>query len=302
MAAGEGHTVIRGGRVLDIRGHRADFADILLAGDRIDEIGPPGLASPEGAAEIDASGRLLIPGLVNAHTHGHGSLGKGLGDRWTLELLLNAGPWITGQRSLDDKYLAAKLNAAEMVLKGCTAAYDLYFEFPSPTEEGMAAVAQGYADVGARAVIAPMMADLSLFEAIPGLMDALPDDLRASVEAVRLSPAERHLEACRGLLRDWPHDADRLRLDLAPTIPLHCSDEFITGCRDLADEHGAGLHMHLAESKAQAVSAITRYGKSLTAHLADLGFLGPNFTAAHCVWLDGDDMARLADARRQGGA
>lgn len=300
-----GPQVIRGGRVLDIRGHRADRADILLDGGRIAEIGPPGLAAPAGATEaaeaaeageIDATDRLLIPGLVNAHTHGHGSLGKGLGDRWTLELLLNAGPWITGQRSLDDKHLAAKLNAAEMVLKGCTAAYDLYFEFPVPTADGMRAVADGYAEVGARAVIAPMMADRSLFEAVPGLMDALPDDLRAGVAAVRLSPAERHLEACRALLATWPHDRDRLRLDLAPTIPLHCSDGFITGCRDLAAEFSVGLHMHLAESKAQAVSATARYGKSLTAHLDALGFLGPDFTAAHCVWLDDDDMARLADA------
>jgi len=263
---------------------------------RIRELGPPGLAAPEGAGEVDATGGLLMPGLVNAHTHGHGSLGKGMGDRWSLELLLNAGPWISGRRTLDDKYLAAKLNAAEMVRKGCTAAYDLYFEFPAPTHDGIDAVARGYADVGARAVVAPMMADHTLFEAIPGLMQALPEDLRARVDDLKLAPAEQTIEACRAILRGWSHDRDQVRLALAPTIPLHCSDEFIVACRNLAAEYQVGLHMHLAESKVQAVSAIKRYGKTLTAHLAELDFLGPSFTAAHGVWLDAEDIARLADA------
>ena len=61
-----------------------------------------------------------------------------------------------------------------MLLKGCTACYDLFVEFPLPTEEGIAAVADVYTQVGMRAVIAPMMADMTLYEAIPGLMDALP--------------------------------------------------------------------------------------------------------------------------------
>ena len=71
--------IIRGGRVLNIRDHRAEPADILIAGDDIREIGPPGLPAPPEARAIDAAGKLLMPGLVNAHTHGHGSLGKGKG-------------------------------------------------------------------------------------------------------------------------------------------------------------------------------------------------------------------------------
>src|SRR3546814_2986111 len=53
---------------------------------------------------------------------------KGMGDRWTLELLLTAGPWINGDRRPEDKYLSTMLNAAEMLLKGCTACYDLFSE------------------------------------------------------------------------------------------------------------------------------------------------------------------------------
>ena len=100
------HTIVRGGRLLDIRRHAAEPADILVEGDRIHSIGPPGMAAPEGAMHRDAAGRLLMPGLVNAHTHGHNNLAKSLGDRWNLELLLNAAPWIAGGRTLEDKYLS----------------------------------------------------------------------------------------------------------------------------------------------------------------------------------------------------
>lgn len=288
-------SVLRGGRVLNHTAHKADFADLLIEGDTIREIGRPGMVAPEGARQVDVARKLLIPGLVNAHTHGHGSLAKGLGDRWTLELLLNASPWISGGRSLEDKYLAALVNAAEMVRKGCTAAYDLYFEFPAPTPEGLEAVGRAYADMGMRAVVAPMMADLTFYRAIPGLLDAIPESRRRQVEKLRLGPYQASVEASRKLLDRWPFDRSRIRPALAPTIPLHCSDAFLVACRDLAAEYGVGLHTHLAESKVQAVTGLKRYGKTLAAHLDDLRLLGPTFTAAHAVWLDDGDIRRLAD-------
>src|ERR1700719_3104499 len=145
------YTILRGGRVLDIAAGTAEPADILIEGDTIREIGQPGLAAPEGATEIDARRRLIHPGLVNAHTHSHGNLGKGMGDRWTLELLLAAAPWIGGNRGAEDIQLSAQLGAAEMLLKGCTACYDLFFEWPVPSPDGMALVASAYAAIGIRA-------------------------------------------------------------------------------------------------------------------------------------------------------
>jgi len=285
-------TIIRGGRLLDIAKRTAEPADIRIEGDTIGEIGPPGLAAPAGAPAIDARGKILIPGLVNAHMHGHGNLGKGAGDRWTLELLLNAAPWLGGNRNLEDKYLSALVGAVEMVRKGCTACYDLAFEFPAPTVEGLDAIGRAYADVGMRAVVAPMMADRVFYDAIPGLREALPAD----VARVAMQPWQASLETTRQAFKSWKHDRDQVRLAVAPTIPLHCSDPFIEGFRDLAREHGSGFHMHLAESKIQAVSALTVYGKTLTAHLDALEVLGPNFTAAHAIWMDDDDLKRLGDA------
>ena len=244
---------------------------------------------------IDASYRLIHPGLINAHTHGHGNLSKGMGDRWTLELLLTAGPWISGNRTVEDKYLTTYIGALEMLMKGCTACYDLTVEFPQPTPEGLSACAKAYADAGMRAVVAPMVASLTFYDAIPGLLDVLPAALQKDVARLRMSPYEASLAAMRQVLKDWRFDREQLRPAVAPTIPHHCSDAFMRACAELAREFGVGLHSHIQESKAQVIVGLKTYGKTQTAHLQDLGLLGPDFVAAHGVWLDNDDIRRLAD-------
>ncbi len=152
-----------------------------------------------------------------------------------------------------------------------------------------------YRDVGMRAVVTPLMADRTFWQAIPGLIDALPPDLQREVDRIRAQPGEAQLEACRAALARWPVDRDQVRLALAPTIPHHCDDAFFRACRRLADEHGLGIHTHLAESKVQAVVGLRKYGKTLAAHLDELGIVGPDFTAAHAVWLDDEDIQRLAE-------
>src|SRR5437764_13563016 len=142
------YTILRGGLVLGIRAGTAEPADILVEDDAIREIGAPGCPAPVDARVIPAARRLIHPGLINAHTHSHGNLGKGMGDRWTLELLLAAAPWIGGNRGAEDIQLSAQLGAVEMLLKGCTACYDLFFEWPLPSPEGLALVASAYAEVG----------------------------------------------------------------------------------------------------------------------------------------------------------
>ena len=244
---------------------------------------------------MDATDRLIHPGLINAHTHGHGNLSKGMGDRWTLELLLTAAPWISGNRTAEDKYLSTYIGALEMLMKGCTACYDLTVEFPAPTPEGLGACAKAYADAGMRAVVAPMVANISFYEAIPGLLDVLPSALQKEVERLRMAPYEASLTAMRRVLTDWSFDRELVRPAVAPTIPHHCSDEFMRSCADLAREFGVGLHTHVHESKVQVIVGLKKYGKTPTAHLQDLGLLGPDFVAAHGVWLDDDDITRLAD-------
>ena len=286
-------TVIHGGRLIEPNVARPRRADILIKGDTIHEIGQPGMATPEGTQRIDAAGMLLHPGLINAHTHSHGNLARGMGDRWTLELLLTAGPWISGNRSSEDKHLSTLIGASEMLLKGCTACYDLAFEFPIPSVEGMQAVAHAYSQAGMRAVIAPMVANLSFFEAIPGLLAALPPHLAKEVERLRMAPTDAILKAMADTIRYWTADRERIRLAIAPTIPHHCTDEFLIGCRNLARDNGLALQSHVAESKVQAIAGMRTYGTTLLAHMDKLGLVGPDFTVAHGVWLDDEDMKLL---------
>src|SRR5258706_5590559 len=99
-------TVIRGGRLLDAAMHRAGPADILIEGGTIREIGPPGMAAPDGATVVDAAWRLLMPGLVNRHCHSHGGPAQGLGRRLTLQLLLYWGPAANRHRDLQGQDLS----------------------------------------------------------------------------------------------------------------------------------------------------------------------------------------------------
>jgi guanine deaminase len=287
--------LVSGGRLLRPDALVAEPVDVVVDGDSIADLVPPGAVKDASVQRIDARDRVVIPGLVNGHNHAQTGLAKGLFDRYTLELYLNGVPWATGRRTLEDKYLSAVIGAAEMVRKGCTASYDMFAEFPMPTVEGVGAVAKAYADVGMRATVSMMSADRSFYEAIPGLLDFLPPALREIALKVKLAPHQETLAACRRILDGWTHDRDRVRPALGPTIPHHCSDEFLAGCRDLAREHGVGMQMHVGESKPQAVVAGMRYGKTLIGHLDSLGMLNPGFCAAHGVWLDDEDRTRIAD-------
>ena len=99
--------LVRGGLCLGERGE-AQRLGILIGGDTIEALIPLVSNLPDDCQVIEAEGFAIIPGLVNAHTHGHGGLSKGSGDRWTLELLLNAGSWLGGNRS-DDELTTAEL-------------------------------------------------------------------------------------------------------------------------------------------------------------------------------------------------
>jgi 5-methylthioadenosine/S-adenosylhomocysteine deaminase len=113
--------------------------------------------------------------------------------------------------------------------------------------------------------------------------------------AFQLAPYQASADALEAIYEDWPFDRDMIRPAIAPTIPLHCSDELLVRCRDLAGAYDLPLQKHLAETKAQVLIGLRKYGRTLTAHLDGLGMLGPHFSAAHAIWLDRDDLGRLSD-------
>jgi 5-methylthioadenosine/S-adenosylhomocysteine deaminase len=221
--------LIVNGLVLPDAEQDARPADLLVEDGCIREIGAPGqfAAAIESARVIDATDRLVIPGLVNGHTHAHGGLGRGAVADVALEGFLAASPSINGQRGLDDIALSATLTGAELLKKGCTALFDMALEFPLPSVAGLHAVANAYASVGIRAVVAPMMADRTLYQAYPELLASLPEAMQPGLATLRASDSEACLAVVRQAAEDWPFDSDRVRLGIAPTIPLHCSDAYV---------------------------------------------------------------------------
>lgn len=276
----------------------AAHLDLLVEDGAIQAVEAPGSFDRlEDAQRIDCADRLLIPGLVNGHTHAHGGLGRGaVPDRLPLEGFIASIGALNGQRGLDHVRLSAELTAVELLHRGCTATFDMAAEFPAPSVAGLLAVAEAYHALGMRAVVAPMLADRTLWQAYPGLLGALPHALAERMRALRAAPPEASLDAVKRAAAIWPFDHGRVRLGIAPTIPMHCSDEFLLACSAASAEFGLPLQTHLAESRAQGAVARQRYGRSLVAHLAHVGLLGPHVSAAHAIWIGDDDIQRLADA------
>ncbi len=294
------HILIRGGLVL-VDNARFDHVSLLVRDGLIAEIIPADSVDdtadhlPADLQIIDAHNRIIIPGLVNGHTHSHGALGRGgVADDATLETFLAGATALNGQRSTDDLHLSAQLSAAELIRKGCTACFDLSGELPGPTIAGIHAVARAYHEAGLRAVVAPMISDRTIYQALPGLLDAFPEPLRSNLAAITLPPWQDTLATVRAAIMDWPVPLTRVRPGIGPAIPLHCADDFLKASAALAHDLDLRLHTHLAETRMQQVAAQTRYGTSLTAHLDHLGLLSPRFSGAHGVWLSSDEAARLA--------
>jgi 5-methylthioadenosine/S-adenosylhomocysteine deaminase len=219
---------------------------------------------------IDAIGQLVLPGLINAHTHAHNNLTKGLADNWTLEDLLNHGAALYSNRTVEDQYITAAIGTVEMVKTGCTSAYDMFMAIPAPTEVGFEAVVRAYTDVGMRAVVAPAVADNVFYHTVPGLFDRLPKDLRQTVESVQAAPAEGLLRMNENGIRRWNGSAGgRIHVGVAPTIPGQCTDAFLSGCLKLVHQYGVSFHTHLVETKIQAIYASRRWGKTVVGHLYD---------------------------------
>ena len=256
-------TIIRGGRLINAGGHRAEAADILIVGDTIAEVGPPGLAAPADAIAIDARDRLMHPGLINAHMHGHGNLAKGMGDRWTLELLLAAGPWITGGRTLEDKYLSDLCRRDRDAAEGLHRLLRPHGRI-SAAERGRARSLRPRLRGCRHARRAG--ADGRGVQLLRG--DSGPDRCAAAgaAEGGRAAAAcARRRDArtrCASRCKSWKFDRASVRPAVAPTIPHHCSDDFMRKCAALAREFDVGLHSHVQESKAQVMVGLKRYGKT----------------------------------------
>jgi 5-methylthioadenosine/S-adenosylhomocysteine deaminase len=291
-------TLIRGGTVLTLdRDDRVlTGADVVVEDDRIARVGGR-IADADGPFDrvIDASRRLVMPGLVNAHFHCYDRFLRGMWEGLPLEMwILCASPIFNpalGERALR---IRSQLCAAEMVLSGTTACVDNMH----PTDlsvELLGAQLQGYLDVGLRVCAAPMIWNRPFTQTMPFLDAILPNE-----ERVRLDGSPPSVNAIvdfhRGLVKAWDGREGRVHVALAPAGPQRCTDELLRAFAAASEAERRPLHSHILETKVQAVAARELYGKTMVAHLRDLGVLSPRLTAIHAVWLSRDEIAMLSEA------
>jgi 5-methylthioadenosine/S-adenosylhomocysteine deaminase len=265
--------------------------DILIAEGRIAAIADGGTLPVAGMRVIDGSDRLLLPGLVNAHTHSPLNILKGTGDVLSHPAFMWRNQADTAGRTPDEIRLSTLLGCIEHLLNGTTAVID-HFPEQGFDADCVDAVVDAYRIAGMRAVIALRIFDEPYTDITPsgGFPEGLeninplaPPPLADSLALVETAIA-RHQSAASDLMRICP----------APSNPMRCSDDLLAAVRDISERYDTNVHMHLLETAIQARIATQRYGHSMVRHLDEVGLLNGRLSTAHTIWLDDDDIALMA--------
>ncbi|MBR3155487.1 MAG: amidohydrolase family protein [Methanobrevibacter sp.] len=210
---------------------------------------------------IDAEGKILLPGLINTHTHLSMTLFRGLADDLSLDSWLNDHIWpMEANLNGDYCYIGALLGAVELIKSGTTTFSDMYFY--------MEDVARAVDDAGIRAVLSYGMIDFG-------------DAERREAE---IKENMALYDACNGM-------ADgRIKVFFGPHSPYTASEELLVKVRELADEHNIGIHIHVSETQKEINDSLDERGIRPFEYLEKIGFLGPDVVAAHCVWLSDEEI------------
>lgn len=231
------------------------------------EAGTPDAPLPEADLTIDAAGGIVMPGLVNSHTHLPMTLFRGLADDLPLTTWLNEHIFPAETRFIEPEAVrwGTLLACAEMMLSGTTCCCGGYFH-----ED---AVARAVAESGMRAVLAQGVIDFPA----PGVPD----------------PAQNIAHA-GAYVRHWK---DRSAL-ISPSIfchaPYTCSDATLKAAKAVADALDLLFQVHVAETRFERDQSIGKHGLSPVAHLQRLGVLDRRTLMAHCVWVDEADIGIIA--------
>lgn len=239
---------------------------------------------------------IAVPGFVNAHQHGLGlsAVAMGYPDS-SLE------PWILRRLAppVMDVYLDTLYAAIRMLRSGVTTAvHSHYYRTPDAYSDRIDAAFRAYRDAGLRVVFSPNITDKNhlVYGDDAMVVDQLPRVTRAFLEA----------RAANG----WsvsPHDYFALVDDLrrrstglplvtvgyAPVGPQWCTDDLLMAIHQHAAQDDSPIHIHLLETMYQMEYGRRSYRRSLVQHLEDIGFLGPNVSCAHAVWISDGDIRRL---------
>ena len=239
---------------------------------RISYAGAPRDSRPElssTAVVRDLAGHVLMPGLVNGHTHSAMTLLRGVSDDEGFM------PWLAAVQALeqhlthDDVAVGLQLAMVEMIETGTVAFADMYH-----WDEQLIELVRG---AGMRAMVA--LASFSP-EAVgfPGVAPWNGVDVVA------------HTEELAARYAGDPH----IRVAYGPHAPYTCPPEFLRDIAERAQRHGIPIHTHISESAAEVAQITEQYGATPAAHLASLGLFDANVLAAHCVHLTQDEIADMA--------
>jgi 5-methylthioadenosine/S-adenosylhomocysteine deaminase len=242
----EGSVAVTGNRIVLVTADRKQAEEWLTA-------------NPD-AKIVDGRGKLLMPGLVNTHTHVAMTLMRNFADDIPLMDWLNHHIWPFESRlGAEEIALGAQLGMTEMLLGGTTTLVDMYWH-----EEAIGRVAQG---MGIRAVLCPCYLDGVRMEEFE---QSLPEVMKVASEC------------------------DRLSVRVAPHSPFSVSTENLKRGMDLAVYYGIGMHIHVSETMDEQRIIRERYDRTPTEYLRDIGFLEIPTIAAHCVHVTPSDIEILA--------
>ncbi|UVC09882.1 amidohydrolase [Rhizobium sp. TH2] len=271
--------------------------DILIEGRTIKAIGI-GLSADPAAEIIDARGKLVMPGLVNSHTHSSETFFRGRYQGMPLEIwLLYAYPLLMngaiGKRLL---YLRSLLLAMESLRNGVTTFCDDFFDPPAHDLDRLGLVFQAYEDAGIRANISSAVMNIHTLDALPYAREVMPQELQDKLDFGPPMTADAYINYCKSVFDSLHGRAGRLNFMIAPSAPQRCTRDLLLACHDLARDRRVPFHTHVLETKVQAVTGHELYGKSLIAYMHEIGVLSRNTTIAHSVWVSDDDMAKMGEA------
>jgi 8-oxoguanine deaminase len=259
---------------------------VLVEDDRIVQVGTSTIPPTRVDRQIDATGKVVLPGLVNTHHHLPQVLTRNVPRvqeaplfRWLTELY---PVW----RELDQAAVetAARVGLAELLLTGCTTTTDHLYLFPRGQERFIDAEIAAARALGIR--FHPTRGSMSRGQGQGGLP---PDDVCQDEETI--------LEDSRRLIREYhdPRPRAMIRIALAPCAPFSVSDALMRRTADLARENGLRLHTHLAETKDEERYCLETYGCRPVEYLRRLDWLGKDVWLAHCVHLDEDEVRLFAE-------
>lgn len=268
--------------------------DIFIENGRIKSIFAAGTQQPRGEV-IDGSNKLTCPGLINGHHHSHENFHKGRYDQLPLELWMNFVRPLKGlPLTADDVYLRTLIGASQALLSGTTCIVDDFNASPILNQEHLDAAFAAYEDIGIRALVGPTLFDVPFHESVPFLKEECDECLLSAFNLQESTPIDKYLELLDSLSSTRHPKNNRVGVILAPSAPQRCSDQLLMQVRSMAEQKKLPVIIHVQETRLQASSAWYQRGKTLFQHLDDIGFLAPQTSLIHSVWLTPDDIKLIA--------